>query len=104
MGVPSDDAVVFAPAHPYARGPRRDVVFETRPLPDGGRRLGIAFTSVTALATMLGAYQPWVALSVKDLREILGAQGVTLIIFDPPVPEEGWRWTYERLDKFVGVE
>lgn len=103
VGVPSDDAVVFAPARPYARGWRRDVVFETRPLPDG-RMLGLAFTSVEALATALSAYQPWVALPVRDLREILGTQGVTLIVFDPPIPEDGWRWTHERLDRFTGVE
>jgi hypothetical protein len=78
-------------------------MLETRPLPDG-RRLGIAFTSVETLATTLGVYQPWVALPVKDLRELLGTRGVRLIIFDPPVPDESWRWTHERLDAFAGVE
>jgi hypothetical protein len=103
VGIPADDVVVFVPARPYAHGWTKDVMFETRPLPDG-RRLGIAFTSVETLATTLGVYQPWVALPVKDLRELLGTRGVRLIIFDPPVPDESWRWTHERLDAFAGVE
>lgn len=103
MGIPADDVVVFVPARPHAHGWTKDVAFETRPLPDG-RRLGIAFTSMDALATALGGYQPWVALPVKDLREVLGTRGVRLIIFDPPVPDEGWRWTHERLARFAEVE
>jgi hypothetical protein len=103
VGIPANDVVVFVPAHPYVHGWTKKVVFETRPLPDG-RKLRIAFTSVEALATTLGLYQPWVALPVNDLCEILGTQGVRLIVFDPPIPDEGWRWTHERLDKFAGVE
>lgn len=107
MGIPADDVVVFVPAHPAAHASAhrqaKDVAFETRPLPDG-RRLGIAFTSVETLATTLGAYQPWVALPVENLREFLGTQGVRLVMFDPPVPDEGWRWTPARLDAVAEVQ
>jgi hypothetical protein len=47
--IPEGDEVVFAPAHPYVHGGKKDVVFETRPLPDG-RKLGIVFTSLDSLA------------------------------------------------------
>jgi hypothetical protein len=99
MAIPDDGAIVYVPARPY----RRDVAFEVRHLPDG-RKLGIAFTSLDMLVEVLGQYQPWVALRVTDLRASLGEQGVTAIMFDPPVPEEGWRWTADRFTKYTGVE
>jgi hypothetical protein len=98
--IPDDGAVVFAPAHPYVRGWTKDVVFETRAMADGGS-LGIAFSSVDELVSTLGPDQPWVALRVRDFRELLGDRGVTMFVFDPPLPREAWRWTSEGLAELL---
>jgi hypothetical protein len=84
--------VVVAPARRDVRpGHAGDVVFEVRELPGRGRVMP-AFSSVPRLAAALGPHQPWVALPLGNLQEIMGGAGVYTVVLDPQPEPGGWTW------------
>lgn len=85
--------VVVAPARRDVRpGRGGDVIFEVRELPGRGRVMP-AFSTVSRLVAALGPHQPWVALPLANLQEIMGGAGVYTVVLDPqPAPGGGWRW------------
>jgi hypothetical protein len=84
--------VVVAPARPDIRpGHEGDMVLEVRRLAAGGRALPV-FTSVSRLVAVLGAQQPWVAIPLRNAREIAGSAGVDRIALDPEAGPGTWRW------------
>jgi len=92
IGSDGPPPVVVAPARRDVRpGRNGDVVFEVRELPGGGRVMPV-FTTVSRLAAALGPYQPWVALPLRNLQEIMGGAGVYSVVLDPPAEPGGWRW------------
>lgn len=87
----ADAEVVYVPAHPITAGARKDVAFETRQLESGGQA-AIAFTSLSRLVDTLGNSQPWVAMPMGRLRELMGSNGIGQVAVDPVVPTDAWRW------------
>ncbi|GHF45735.1 SAV_915 family protein [Streptomyces morookaense] len=81
-----DNRVVLAPARPGPEGPGAQVLFETRRTAQG-YICGLVFTSAERLVSCLGPDQPWVALPVGALRELLGEAGITVIAVDPTTRE-----------------
>ena len=99
----ADADVVFVPAHPVTSGSKQDVGFETRELDSGGQA-AIAFTSLSLLVEALGQSQPWLAMPLGRLREVIGSQGVSQVAVDPTVTSEAWRWTEEGIRELEGSE
>jgi hypothetical protein len=84
--------IVIAPARRDVRpGHNGDVVFEVRELPDGGRVMPV-FTTVRRLVAALGPHQPWVALPLRKVQEIMGGAGVYSVVLDPQAHPRAWRW------------
>ena len=84
--------VVIAPARRDVRpGRGDDVVFEVRELPGRGRVMP-AFSTVSRLVAALGPHQPWVALPLRNLQEIMGGAGVYTVVLDPQPEPGGRRW------------
>ena len=84
--------IVIAPARRDVRpGRNDDVIFEVRELPGGGRVMPV-FTTARRLAAALGPYQPWVALPLRNIQEIMGSAGVHSVVLDPQVQPGAWRW------------
>jgi hypothetical protein len=84
--------IVFAPARPDVRpGHDGDVIFEVRQVSDGGRALPV-FSSVDRLVAALGHEQPWVALPLQNIRQIMGASSVPTIVLDPGAEPGTWQW------------
>jgi hypothetical protein len=48
-----------------------------------GQPVGVAFTSESRLASVMGAGQPWILLSQAAMKELLEPIGVTRIQVDP---------------------
>jgi len=48
-----------------------------------GQPVGVAFTSASRLASVMGAGQPWILLSQAAMKEMLEPIGVTRIQVDP---------------------
>jgi hypothetical protein len=92
--------VVFAPAYPDPRPGNDGVRFETRVLP-GGEITGVAFRSRRALVDVLGPAQPWIAVRLDRLGDILGAAGIQRILIDPPAVES--TWSPERVGRLAEV-
>ena len=82
--------LIFAPAHPETRQ-SEDLVFEVRELADGTRVLPV-YSSTSRLAAALGPAQPWAALPLQAMRELMGKAGVDLIALDPDVAPSAPRW------------
>jgi hypothetical protein len=63
-----------------------------------GPRVGLAFTSLTALRSVLGPVQPWIRRHEDAVRDMLAQAGIDQIRVDasrcPPVSEP----THPRLD------
>ena len=88
MTISGDPQIVVAPARRDVRpGRNGEVIFEVRELAGRGRVMP-AFTTVSRLVAALGPYQPWVALPLRSLQEIMGGAGVHAVVLDPP-PEPG---------------
>ena len=51
-----------------------------------GERVGLAFTSESAVAQTLGASQQWIRLAARALAELLSPLGVDQITIDPGRP------------------
>lgn len=96
----SDTDVVFVPAHPRVKDGRKDVVFEVRVL-ESGEAAGVAFTSTKHLVEALGPAQPWVAMPLKRLRELMGAAGVGDVVVNPSVPQDAVRWQPADIQEFI---
>jgi SseB protein N-terminal domain len=89
--------IVIAPARRDVRpGRSGDVVFEVRALP-GGRRVMPVFTTVSRLVAALGPYQPWVALPLGEIQQIMGGAGVYSVVLDPQAGPGAWRWQQSDL-------
>jgi len=89
--------IVVAPARRDVRpGRNGDVIFEVRQLPDG-RRVMPVFRSVRRLVAALGQYQPWVALPLRSVQEIMGGAGVYCVVLDPQAHAGDWRWQADDL-------
>jgi hypothetical protein len=86
-----DTHVVYVPAHPITSGGRQDVGFEIREL-EGGEKAAVAFTSLPRLVEALGNSQPWLAMPMARLRDLMGSRGVAQVAVDPTVPAKAWRW------------
>jgi hypothetical protein len=89
-----DTRVVYVPAHPITSGGRKDVGFEIREL-ETGEKAAIAFTSLPRLVEALGNSQPWLAMSMVRLLDVMGSRGVARVAVDPTVPPKAWRWKPE---------
>ncbi len=90
--------IVFAPARPDVRpGHDADVIFEVREASDGGRVLPV-FTAVEALVSALGPQQPWLALPLRNVQEIMGSAGVDRVVLDPDAEPYAWRWQASDLE------
>jgi hypothetical protein len=90
-----DASVVFVPARPLTANGRKDVAFEIRQL-ESGEQAAIAFTSMARLVNALGNAQPWLAMPLGRLRELVGSRGIVQVAVDPVVPAKAWRWTADR--------
>jgi SseB protein N-terminal domain len=90
--------VVIAPAHPDVRaGHRGDVIFEVRRASDGELALPV-FSTVSRLVEVLGHEQPWVALPLRNVQQIMGAAGVGRVVLDPAAEPGTWRWQEEDIE------
>jgi hypothetical protein len=95
--------IVVAPARRDVRpGRSGDVIFEVRELP-GGRRVMPVFSTAARLVAALGPYQPWVALPLRNIREIMGGTGVYSVVLDPQAPPDAWRWQASDLRTLEGT-
>ena len=96
---PFEDAeIVYVPAHPVDAGRGKDVAFETRRT-DGGAQVAVAFSSVARLVESLGDAQPWLAMPLGRLRQVMGSSGVAEVAIDPAVPAGAWRWMPDALER-----
>jgi hypothetical protein len=86
-----DRDILYVPAHPITTGGRKDVGFELRQL-ESGEKAAIAFTSLPRLVEALGNSQPWLAMPMARLRDLMGSRGVAQVAVDPTVPSGAWRW------------
>jgi hypothetical protein len=87
--------VVVVPAHPAGPG-GGEVVVEVRSLPDGRLVLPV-FGTTGRLAAELGRWQPWAALRLEEVRELMARAGVDLVAMDPRIAEGLVRWRPEDL-------
>lgn len=65
---------------------------ETRRLADNNVPVGLAFTTLAALVTNLGDYQPWVKLPMVAYVAALRRAGVDRVQIDPAPTNGLWRW------------
>jgi hypothetical protein len=91
--------VVYVPAYPDPRPGNGGVRFETRTLIDG-QITGIAFRSRQKLVEALGPAQPWMAIRLDRLGDILGAAGIRRILIDPPITSS---WSPEHVEQLAEV-
>jgi hypothetical protein len=97
QALPDDGDLVYVPAHPATREGRKDIVFELRDTESGGRA-ALAFTDRARLVEALGPTQPWIAVSLGWLRQLLGATTPgTLVAVDPVLADDAWRWSADDL-------
>ena len=101
-GIPADQTLVYAPAHPDLRRADRSVEFEVRVLSDGTCALPV-FTSAERLVEALGSAQPWALLPLRAVRAVMGLANVPQVLIDPDLGTEVWRWTENNLVDFAEV-
>jgi hypothetical protein len=95
MHLPADGDVVFVPARPVREAGERDPAIELRRLAVDGEPVALAFTTTDALVTALGAFQPWVGLTMYAYVAWLRTQGVTRIQVDPEPGADVKQWSAE---------
>lgn len=95
-----DTHVVYVPAHPITSRGRKDVGFEIREL-ESGEKAAIAFTSLPRLVEALGNSQPWLAMPMTRLLDLMGSQGVAQVAVDPTVPAKAWRWKPDDVNRMT---
>lgn len=54
------------------------------------------FSSITALRSQLGEYQPWALVALDDVRTHAATRGVATIMLNPPAGTFPIRWTEEH--------
>jgi hypothetical protein len=85
------EPLLFVPAQPVHEPDLAPYGLEVRQLADG--RYGCtAYSTVERLVEALGMYQPWVAISARELVGFLDRVGVERLYVDTPLPDEAWRW------------
>jgi len=94
-------AVVFVPARVEVFDGRKQPAAEVRQRPDGTRELPV-FSSLGRLVQTLGRHQPWVALPLETVREMLGGGEVDRLALDPAGAPGTWRWTGEDFETSRG--
>jgi hypothetical protein len=93
--LPRDTDLVFVPAHPSVQSGGLEV--ETRRLANNNEPVGLAFTTLAALVSHLGDYQPWVKIPMIDYVATLRRAGVDRVQIDPAPTNGLWRWDETRL-------
>ena len=99
MDWPADSDLVFVPARPASSdltGPMTPAV-ELRRRRDTGEPVGLAFTSIDSLVTVLGPWQPWISVPMFSYVAFLRTQGVTRVEVDPVYHDDVRDWSAERL-------
>jgi hypothetical protein len=90
--LPADFDPVCVPAHPVRQGDQWGVNLELR-RGEGDEKTAIVFTSPDTLVAALGEYQPWIAMPMLGLRNLVVAMGVRRIIVDPAMGPDVPRWS-----------
>lgn len=93
---------VFVPASPVLRDGIPGVILETRRLPDGTLALP-AFTTLDKLTVALGDCQPWVALPLRTVQQILWQAGAGTIALNPTFDTGAWRWDECEVATLTGL-
>lgn len=88
--------IVYAPAYPDPRPGHGGLRFEPRLL-ETGEQVGVAFRTTAHLVRELGEAQPWVALPLDRLQQVLGAAGIERVLLDPDIPAGADRWDTDEL-------
>jgi hypothetical protein len=57
----------------------------------GGGALPV-FTTVERLVSVLGPRQPWIALPLRDVEQIMAGADVHRVALDPDAEPGAWRW------------
>ena len=91
---------LVVPAHPQPDAGPDSIAIETRQLPDG-QRVVVVFTSPKKLAAALGEFQPWIALPVYRVREMLPGM---LVLIDPEIEFQERYWNSETLAELAKPE
>lgn len=102
ISVPEGDLsemLVYVPAHPGYDNGEPTVRFELRHITDGPPVL-IAFSSIDMLVEQLGNYQPWLSMSMDQLRETGQLVGIENIALNPCVQSGSGLWTEDDLSIF----
>jgi hypothetical protein len=90
--LPADLDAVCVPAHPVRQGDQVGVNLELR-RDENGEKYAIVYSSPDALADELGEHQPWIAMPMLGIRNLVVALGVRRILVDPTIAPEVPRWT-----------
>ncbi|MCU1685412.1 MAG: hypothetical protein JWQ81_6151 [Amycolatopsis sp.] len=80
------DDLLYVPSRPVKEG-QYGVELELQP-DTGGRPLLMAYTSAQLLAAGCGEFQPWVAIRVDDIEEIVDESGARGVLINPVLAEE----------------
>ncbi|GAA1456562.1 hypothetical protein [Williamsia maris] len=83
--------LVVVPAHPRLDGTQG---FDIELAVSGGNPMVVAFSTVDALAAMLGEFQPWVGLTPRDIASVHAGLPILL---DPTPGVLDAEWTADRL-------
>lgn len=88
---------IFVPARPVRGVDGDEPGVELRTIAATGERVGLAFSTPTALARTLGDYQPWVAVPLLSYVAWLRMQGVYRLQIDPVYGTDSRQWSAEDL-------
>jgi hypothetical protein len=84
--VDAHDGFLYVPSRPIFRG---QYVVELESQPDRvGRPLLLAYTSSELLTAGCGVFQPWVAIHVDDMPEVIEQSGAYGVLLNPVLAEE----------------
>jgi hypothetical protein len=97
MDWPADGDVVYVPARPVRSDSGRVPAVELRRLRDTDERVGLAFTTLEALAEVLGECQPWIGVAMYPYVAWLRLQGVYRVHVDPHYDDDVREWSAEDL-------
>lgn len=103
--MPADDAIpelVFVPARPVVRNGVLDVILEIRKLADGILALP-AFSTLDNLTAELGDCQPWAALPLRSVQQILSQAGAGVVALNPAIDGSAWQWREHDLTTLTGA-
>ncbi len=62
-------------------------------------RPGPRLSSQRRLVEAMGHVQPWAALPLDRLQELMGRARVLAIVVDPPAAQGAWRWRESDLER-----